>query len=101
MMERNMSYHLMDDRAKRTEFIIDNIGFGEVVKEKFYMDEKNGKYWRQLTDTGILIVLNEEHKIIVTMWIATMKQATDIFDGRRLPNYLYKKVMKNQQYIMK
>lgn len=98
MMKRECTYHLSDDRLDRVVFIATKIGYGNVIQEKVYLNTERGNYWRQITDTGVLIVRSEDKKTIITMWLANINQATEIYNGRRLPQYLYNRIMKNRQY---
>ena len=97
-LQRNISFHISEDRLDRAVFIATKIGYGNVVHEKFYVTEDRGCYWRQVTDTGVLFVLNEDKTRLITLWLAKVNQAVEVFDGAKLPQYLYKKIMKNQQY---
>lgn len=98
MMERNVTYHMSEDRLERAAFIATQIGYGNVVREKFYSTADRGDYWRQITDTGVLIVRSADKRIVITLWIANVNQASDIFNGEKLPPCLYKKIVKNRQF---
>lgn len=102
MVERNMTTHARYDRFDRLSQIIDLFGdLGEVVNEKFFRDTPiNGSYWRQITDKGVIIVLSADRRHIVTGWLATVHQVTEIYDGRRLPQYLYNRIQKNKKIVL-
>ena len=53
-MNEQMSYHVRIERANRVQHIIEEIGIGQVIKEKYtrFSLEQAGR-WVCLTDTGI------------------------------------------------
>ena len=97
-MNEQMTYHVSVQRADRVKHIIDDIGIGQIVKEKYvrYNIGEAGKYIC-LTDTGITIIKDETKSKIITMYVTTQRELVAVFGGtKRIPSYLRKKVDYNQ-----
>ena len=96
-MKEQMTYHASVQRANRIEHIVNEIGIGQVVKEKY----QAGKYI-YVTDTGITIVKDENKLKIITMYVTTQRELVAVFGGtKRIPNFLRKKVDHNQSKFVK
>jgi hypothetical protein len=92
MEKEVMSKHLRTERIDRAEYIATTIGIGKEVIRK----EKKGRdSYSCLTDTGVVIIRGFDNSII-TMYIATMAQATAIAEGN-LPKYLKDVVRRNEK----
>ena len=87
-----MTKHMKEDRINRAVFIATTVGFGEVIAEKYVAKKQSISC---LTDTGVIIVKNEEN-VIVTMYIATYQQAQAIA-GKNFPLAVAKKVRSNEK----
>lgn len=97
-METKMSYHVSVQRADRIKHIIDEIGIGQIIKEKYvrYNIGKAGQYIC-ITDTGITIIKSEDKQLIITMYVSTQRELVAVFGGaKKVPPYLRKKVDHNQ-----
>lgn len=97
-MNETMTYHVSVQRAERVKHIIDDIGLGQIVKEKYvrYNIGEAGKYIC-LTDTGITIIKDESKTKIITMYVTTQRELVSVFGGtKRIPTFLRKKVDYNQ-----
>lgn len=97
-MNEQMSYHVRVDRANRVKHIIEEIGMGQVIKEKYtrFSLEQAGR-WVCLTDTGITIVKSEDKQKIITMYVTTQRELVSVFGGtKKVPPFLKKKVDHNQ-----
>lgn len=93
------SFHCIEDRSDRIVFIATTIGFGEEVHRKVWYSADGRPCYRCITDTGIIIVRSvEDDNFIITMFIATVAQAQQMYGGGHVPQYLYNKVRKNQKY---
>ena len=97
-----MSYHCEVQRADRVKHIVEEIGVGQVVREKYVhtvdmvQAGKAGLYLC-ITDTGITIVKSEDKQTIVTMYVTTQKELVKVYGGAdKVPKYLRKKVDHNQ-----
>lgn len=99
----NMTYHCEVHRANRVKHIVEEIGIGQVIKEKYvrYNIGEAGRYLC-LTDTGITIIKSEDKKTIITMYVTTQRELVAVFGGtKKVPPYLKKKVDHNQSKFTK
>ena len=103
-MKTNMTHHARFDRANRLNYIVDTIGIGEVVctyRQKCY-DGRDA--FLKLTSTGVIMVVNEENKII-TAYIATIGEAIGVYreatTRHELPSGLYKRIRQNEKLYTK
>ena len=94
MIKRNITYHISKDRLDRACFIMQTIGLGEVIKEQRCVDEQGRVSWQCLTDTGVLLVLNEEKTVAITLYIATQPKVSAMYKGNT-PSWVLKMVRKN------
>lgn len=97
-MKEQMSYHVAVQRANRVQHIIDDIGLGQIIKEKYtrFSLEQAGR-WVCLTDTGITIVKTEDKQKIITMYVTTQRELVAVFGGaKKIPLFLKKKVAHNE-----
>ena len=93
-----MSYHVAVQRADRVKHIIDDIGLGQIIKEKYtrFSLEQAGR-WVCLTDTGITIVKTEDKLKVITMYVTTQKELVAVYGGaKKVPAFLKRKVDHNQ-----
>lgn len=97
-MKKNCTHHI-NDRLDRINYIIDNIGFGEVIAEREWVDTTGKACVRQLTNTGVIIVLDANREKVVTMFVATVLQIKAMYHGK-IANWLYRLAVKNEK-IMK
>ena len=98
---KNMTYHANTERLTRLEYIVDTIGFGEVIAEFKGKDNQNRNFTQKLTDTGVIIVIGIDGKSIVTAYIANYNQANYCFrqahGNRRMPQNLRRRIENNEQ----
>ena len=97
-MNEQMTYHVAVQRAERVKHIVDDIGIGQIVKEKYvrFSLEQAGR-WICLTDTGITIVKDEPKEKIITMYVTTQRELVSVYGGtKKVPSFLRKKVDYNQ-----
>ena len=97
-MHENLSYHVRVERADRVKHIIEEIGIGQIIKEKYvrFSLEQAGRYLC-LTDTGITIIKSEDKQKIITMYVTTQHELVSVFGGtKKIPPFLKKKVDHNQ-----
>jgi hypothetical protein len=97
MMERNCTYHISADRLDRATYIMTTIGIGNIVKEVRQVDEKGRVSWQCLTDTGVLLVLSEDKKICITLYIASQPKVSAMYGGKT-PSWMIAKVRNNRKY---
>lgn len=97
-METIMTYHVRVERAERVRKIVEEIGIGQIIKEKYirYGIEQAGKYLC-ITDTGITIVKDETKSRMITMYVTTQHELITVYGGtKKIPPFLRKKVDHNQ-----
>jgi hypothetical protein len=97
MLKRNCSYHISEDRINRAMYIMETVGIGEIIKEVRQVDEKGRVSWQCLTNTGVILVMSEDKKICVTLYIATQPKVSAMYQGKT-PSWVFNKVRKNRQY---
>ena len=92
-----MTYHVRIERRDRVQNIINQIGIGQVVKEKYV----NGCY-TCITDTGVTLIKSADKLKLVTMYVTTYKELVAVYNGpKKIPHYLRKKVDHNQSLFTK
>lgn len=96
-IKRNCSFHISEDRLDRACYIMQTIGMGEIIKEQHGIDEKGRGYWRCFTNTGVMLIMNEQKDRVVTLYIATQTQVSSIYCGQT-PSWVFKMVKKNKIY---
>ena len=102
-MKEQMTYHVAVQRAERVQHIVNDIGIGQIVKEKYtrFSLEQAGR-WICLTDTGITIIKDEPKQKIITMYVTTQRELVAVFGGAsKVPTFLRKKVDHNQSKYTK
>lgn len=97
MIKRNISYHISEDRLDRATYIMTTIGLGEIVKEVRCVDERGRTGYQCLTDTGVMLILNEDKSRVVTLYIATQPKVSAMYKGNT-PSWILKMIRKNKVY---
>lgn len=97
MMKRNISYHISEDRLDRACYIMQTIGIGEIIKEQKGQDQQGRVFWRCFTNTGVMLIMNEDKSRVVTLYIAEQKQVSSVYEGKT-PSWVFALVRKNAQY---
>ena len=97
MIKRNASYHISEERLDRACYIMQTVGIGEIIKEVRCTDEKGRVSWQCLTDTGVLLVLNEQKDMAITLYIATQPKVSAMYKGNT-PSWVIKLIKKNAKY---
>lgn len=107
MFNAQLTRHASIDRANRIEQIQNNIGLGQIIKEKYCRSwdkvdaGKNGVYVC-ITDTGITIVKDELKQKIITIYVTTYRELLVVYQStNKIPTWLRKKVDKNQSHYIK
>lgn len=93
-----MTYHVAVQRADRVKHITEEIGLGQIIKEKYTRFNLNqAGRWVCLTDTGVTIIKSEDKLKIITMYVTTQRELVLVYGGaKNVPVFLQKKVDKNQ-----
>lgn len=101
MTETTMTYHAQYQRANRMQHIIDQIGFGQVIREKYMRAGMEAGKYICITDTGITIVKSEDKTKVITFYVTTQRELVAVYGGtKKIPSFLRKKVDFNQsKYI--
>jgi len=101
-----MTYHCRVERQGRVQHIINDIGLGQVVREKYVHTVEQiiagqaGKYIC-VTDTGITIIKSEDKTKIITMYVTTFRELLSLYNGaKNIPAYLRKRVDRNQSFYI-
>lgn len=100
-MTETMTYHCRVERADRVNWIIKEIGLGQIVKEKYGNINGKAATYTCITDTGVTIIKTGDKKAIITMYITTARELVAVYGGqKKIPLALRKKVDHNQsKYI--
>lgn len=102
-----MTYHCEVVRQERIRNIINKIGMGQVIKEKYIhtieqMQKGIPGTFTCITDTGITIIKSEDKQKIITIYVTSYRELVAIFNGaKNIPTYLRKKVDHNQSLFIK
>ena len=97
MLRRNCSYHISEDRIDRAMYIMETVGIGEIIKEVRQVDEKGRGSWQCLTNTGGILVMSEDKKICITLYIASQPKVSAMYQGKT-PSWVINMVRKNRKY---
>lgn len=96
-IKRNCTYHISEDRLDRACFIMQTVGIGEIVKEERCIQEDGRISWQCLTNTGVILVLSEDRKVAITLYIASQAKVSAMYKGNT-PSWMFKVVKKNKVY---
>lgn len=96
-IKRNCTYHISEDRLDRACYIMQTVGIGEIVKEERCVQEDGRISWQCLTNTGVILVLSEDRKVAITLYIATQAKVSAMYKGNT-PSWMFKVVKKNKVY---
>ena len=102
-----MSYHCRVQRRNRVQQIIDQIGLGQIVREKYFrspeqIQRNEPGTFTCITDTGITIIKDEKKSTVITMYVTTYRELVAVYGGERnIPMYLHKRVDRNQTFFTK
>ena len=96
-IKRNCTYHISEDRLDRACFIMQTVGIGEIVKEERCVQEDGRISWQCLTNTGVILVLSEDRKVAITLYIASQAKVSAMYKGNT-PSWMFKVVKKNKVY---
>lgn len=92
-----LTNHMVLDRSDRAVYILLNLGLGEIIKETHRIDEKGRSSWQCLTNTGVLIVMDEKKETIITLYVASQPKVSAMYKGNT-PTWLLKVVKKNKKH---
>ena len=98
-MKEQMTYHVAVQRAERVKHIVEEIGMGQIIKEKYIGYGIGGQAGRYicLTDTGVTIIKDEQKLKVITIYVTTQRELVAVYGGtKKIPSFLRKKVDYNQ-----
>ena len=96
-MAIELTKHCEVYRKERVQNIIDYIGLGQVIKEKFIHN-----CYTCITDTGVTIIKSADKTKVITIYVTTYRELVAVYEGtKKIPPYLKKKVDRNQSYYTK
>lgn len=102
MTEMAMTYHAQYHRADRMKHIIEQIGFGQVVREKYMQAGTGAGKYICITDTGITLIKTADKLKVITFYVTTQRELVMIYGGtKKIPSYLKKKVDHNQSKFIR
>ena len=92
-----LTSHMILDRSDRVVYILLNLGLGEIIKETHQIDEKGRPSWQCLTNTGVLIIMDEKKETIITLYIASQPKVSAMYEGNT-PSWVLNMVKKNKKH---
>lgn len=98
MMKLNQTKHTTTDRIDRMMVIAKYIGWGEMVVSSYNAERG---HMETLTDTGILLILSEDSKTLVTAYIPSIDKIYAVYKRAgfdRPPVWMITKAKKNLKY---
>ena len=102
LYEISISSHFARARSARCERMNVVLGgnWGNIICLTM---QEDGLAWHCVTDTGLLVVLSKDQKVIVTCYLATFSRAKRVFDsaGAHMPKALQKRISKNSERYFK
>lgn len=95
MLMFEMTDHAKVERLDRLVECVKRIGLGDVILTAPNYDRSS---MRQLTSTGIILVVSADGKTLITGYMGNMSQVISIYRANgidKLPNSIYKMVKRN------
>lgn len=98
MMTINMTYHAKVERIDRLVHIAQTVGFGEEIILTCINRENNTR--ECLTETGVIMIKAMHDETLVTAFIANIDKASAMYSsmGRKIPQYIARKIRNNKKY---
>ena len=99
-MKFEMTYHAKEERLDRLVKCIELVGAGDVILTAEGIRDYRRGVVRQLTSTGLILIVNTETNALVTGYMGNMSQVVAIYRENgieKLPNSMYKQVKRNVQ----
>lgn len=100
-MTMTMTYHAQVEREARIDYIIDVLGdFGQPIAKR---NNPANNTITILTNLGVIIIKSNTTQKLVTMFLASIAQATaiyrDCYGGDTCPHSLMVQVKRNQKFL--
>lgn len=87
--------HLRYERTDRAVYILRYIGIGNIIKEERSVNAEGKVSYQCLTDTGVLLVVDETKTVCITMYVATQPKVSALYKGNT-PGWVIRMVKKNK-----
>lgn len=87
-----LSVHAYTERADRIAIIDNSVGWGQIIKEVY----EKGAY-RCLTDTGVILVVDENRTTVVTLYLADRHMLHKMYNGNA-PRYMRNRIQYNVEH---
>lgn len=99
MLQFKMTNHILEDRLNRMVHIGRIVGFGDEIVMKAKDPDVINESVLALTDTGIMLVLGEDEKFLITAYLPSESQVKKLEEasGKKLTTKMWAKVIKNQR----
>lgn len=78
----HISAHMINDRMDRYIFIQTHTGMGNIAHEE-YVPERD--HIEIITDTGVLIVTDNEKRVLITCFYLSMDKAKALYKDKPIP----------------
>ena len=92
--------HAQWDRMDRMTYIQETVGFGEVIAE--HLSRESTTCYRQLTNTGVILITDKAQNVLVTAYIANVGQAVSTYckatHQDKIPPELFQIVLRNRPF---
>lgn len=98
MMKYEMTRHAKTDRLDRLAKCVELIGVGDIILSVQTETDRAKNTRKQLTSTGLILIVNAQTNILVTGYMGTMNQVVAIYreNGiQKMPNSMYKQIKTN------
>lgn len=98
MMKFEMTYHAKEERIDRLVKCVELIGVGDVILTASNEEETRRGIKRQLTSTGLVLIVNAQSNILITGYMGNLSQVVAIYRENgieRMPNSMHKQVKRN------
>jgi hypothetical protein len=98
MMKFEMTYHAKEERIDRLVKCVELIGVGDVILTASNEEETRRGVKRQLTSTGLVLIVNAQSNILITGYMGNLNQVVAIYRENgieRMPNSMHKQVKRN------
>lgn len=98
MEQKKLTAHMIKDRSDRATYILLHVGQGDhIIKEQRCVDKDGKVSWQCLTNTGVLLVLDESKETIITMYVAAQPKVSAMYEGKT-PSWVFNLVRKNKKH---
>jgi hypothetical protein len=100
MMKFEMTNHAKVDRLDRLVKCVELIGVGDVILTAENENDVRRGVKRQLTSTGLVLIVNSQSNILITGYMGNLNQVVAIYRENgieKMPNSMHKQVKRNNE----